>query len=713
MITEYVQRISGKDNPDERTAVPTQPKVKTAVAAETDNDAQTKPWLPLFLWAGSMAFVVAGLVLLGLNWHTAVPPRWGFRGFQTLFAIPVVAGGAFLARRRPRNPIGWFILASGIVGAFIGFGEEYAAYALLTRPGSLSGGVIVAGISNWLWIFSMGLGVIYIPLYFPSGRLLSSRWRIVAWLGALWMVLGSLRLIIEPGPLDNMRFVINPFSIEKLASQLSWLSLNATLGVGLLIMGAATLSLILRYRRSGGEVRLQIKWVAYAAALMPLSGIVGQFDGWFADLILFLIVLAFPVATWIAILRYRLYDIDLLINRTLVYGALTVCIVAVYALVVGAVGTLFQTQGNWLITLIATGLVAVLFQPLRERWQQWVNQLLYGRRDEPFEVLASLGKRLEDTMSPETIYPTIVESVAQTLKLPYVALTVKKGEAQQTVESFGKPAADPESFPLTYQGTEIGQLLAARRAPDEPFTEGEERLLRNMARQAGTAVHAHQLTADLQRARQQIVTSREEERRRLRRDLHDGLGPTLASHMLKIGSARAMLNNRPTMADKLLAEMETDIENTLADVRRIVYDLRPPALDQWGLVGALRAYAETCANGGPSTLAIRVNAPDALPPLPAAVEVAAYHIAREGLTNVVRHAQARRCVLRLTVDDGDNGRLHLSIKDDGKGLPNHVPTGVGLLSMRERAEELGGSCLLRSSINGGTEVTAVLPLRNG
>ena len=159
-----------------------------------------------------------------------------------------------------------------------------------------------------------------------------------------------------------------------------------------------------------------------------------------------------PVALAFSILRYRLWEIDNLINRTLVYGALTACIVAVYALAVGAMSTLFQSQGNWLVALLATGLVAVLFQPLRERWQQWVNQLLYGRRDEPFEVLASLGQRLENTLSPETVFPTIVETVAQALKLPYVALTVNKGEGLETVESIGKLTATADSFPLTYQG---------------------------------------------------------------------------------------------------------------------------------------------------------------------------------------------------------------------------------------------------------------------
>jgi signal transduction histidine kinase len=208
----------------------------------------------------------------------------------------------------------------------------------------------------------------------------------------------------------------------------------------------------------------------------------------------------------------------------------------------------------------------------------------------------------------------------------------------------------------------------------------------------------------LQRARQQIVSSREEERRRLRRDLHDGLGPSLAATLLKIGSARALLANRPETTDQLLAEMENDIEMTLADVRRIVYDLRPPALDQFGLVGALRAYAETCEG---STLTVRLDVPEPLPPLPAAVEVAAYHIGREGLTNVVRHAGARRCTLRLWVE---NGRLQLSLHDNGQGFASNTRAGVGLAAMRERAAELGGTCTIVAKEGKGAEITAVLPL---
>jgi len=480
-----------------------------------------------------------------------------------------------------------------------------------------------------------------------------------------------------------------------------------------------------RYRRVSTIVeRQQTKWVVYGLALwlsyMLLSSIPYFFletlppeapVPWWASisiLVWFLALSIVPICLTIAVTRYRLWDIDFLINRTLVYGVLTAVIIALYTLLVGGLAALFQTQTNWFIALVATGLVAVLFQPLRERLQSRVNRLLYGHRDDPLEVLTRLGERLEDTLPPEQVLPTLVETIAQTLKLPYAAITMQQGDAAQTAVAYGKPRPQTQAFPLVYQGATIGHLHAAPREAEETFTPAEIRLLRNIARQAGTAVHALQLTADLQQARQQIVTSREEERRRLRRDLHDGLGPSLAATLLKIGSARALLASQPETTDKLLGEMENDIETTLADVRRIVYDLRPPALDQFGLVGALRAYAETCES---DTLTVHLDAPDSLPTLPAAVEVAAYHIGREGLTNVVRHAAAQRCTLRLWVDEGGgDGRLHLTLQDDGRGFATGTPAGVGLAAMRERAAELGGLCTIEGKPGTGVQLTAELPI---
>ncbi len=258
-----------------------------------------------------------------------------------------------------------------------------------------------------------------------------------------------------------------------------------------------------------------------------------------------------------------------------------------------------------------------------------------------------------------------------------------------------------QGFPLTYQNESIGELIIAPRAPDEPFSSADQRLLADFARQAGVAAHAVQLTKDLQRSRERLVMAREEERRRLRRDLHDGLGPALAAQILKLGSARALFAQDSAAADKLLAELEHDIEAALADIRRLVYDLRPPVLDQLGLVAAIRQTAKQYD----ATLAICVDAPETLPALPAAVEVAAFRIAQEALTNVVRHAHAHECVVRIKIED----QFVMEIRDDGRGLPATHRAGVGLNSMRERAAELGGACVIKSDANRGTHVRVELP----
>lgn len=545
--------------------------------------------------------------------------------------------------------------------------------------------LIVGGILFSLFLFT-----------FPDGRFISR-----------WMQRLALLLIVA-------------YALGMLLASEAYGSFSAAFIPAVLMLGLGVQ--VYRYLRLSSPVqRQQTKWVVLGAVgpvLRVLNWILLIEPGIFAppsDPLLFYgqqsvwaaLGLLLPIALAFSILRYRLWDIDLIISRTLVYGMLTAVIVALYAVVVGGMAALFQTQANWLVALIATGLVAVLFRPLHDRLQRGVNRLLYGQRDEPLAVLARLGQRLEDALAPGQLLPTLVETIAQTLKLPYVAITTGQGNAQQTTVSHGKPTANARSFRLIYQGATIGQLLAAPRSPSENFTPAEEQLLQNVARQAGTAVHALQLTADLQHTRQQVVTSREEERRRLRRDLHDGLGPTLAAQLLKIGSARALLADQPEVADQLLAEMETDIEGTLAEVRRIVYDLRPPALDQWGLAGALRAFAETCESEG---LTVRVEAPPTLPPLPAAVEVAAYHIGREALTNVVRHAQARRCTLRLWPEEGANTHLRLTVQDDGRGIAGDTRAGVGLTAMRERAEELGGALTVHGTPGQGTQVTALLPL---
>jgi signal transduction histidine kinase len=596
--------------------------------------------------------------------------------------------------------------------------------------------VALAWVGSWLNTLALGL-LVYPILVFPTGRLLSDRWRLVAWLYVGWTVSLTLATALKPGPFEAVATISNPIYVEGAAGAFATLVVSAGEPVNLLFTAAFAASVILRFRRATGEERQQLKWFAYAIALMIVwwsiftllqwSGVLTLLQRWqgpavdlAVDTLWGLAFAGIPVAVGIAILKYRLWDIDLFINRTLLYGALLAVMIGLYILVVGGLGVVFQASGNLLLSVLATGLIALLFHPLRVRLQRWINRLLYGQRDEPYAVLSRLGQRLEATLAPGAVLPAIVDTVREALKLPYAALSIKQGDVFTITASAGRASEELMRLPLVYQHDPIGQLLVAPRAPGEALTPTDLRLLNDLARQAGVAAHAVRLTTDLQRlmvdlqrSRERLVTAREEERRRLRRDLHDGLGPTLGALMLQVGSARALLTHDPA-AERLLNTLEVTLEGVIVDIRRLVYNLRPPALDELGLVAAIRDHVAQYGVQGMAVeqagtapgLYITVEAPERLPELAAAVEVAAYRIVAEALANVVRHAQARTCRIRLKMAEA----LYLEIDDDGVGLPSVRPAGVGLRSMRERAEELGGACLVNAAPAGGTRVWARLPL---
>ncbi|HEY7342451.1 MAG TPA: GAF domain-containing sensor histidine kinase [Ktedonobacterales bacterium] len=431
------------------------------------------------------------------------------------------------------------------------------------------------------------------------------------------------------------------------------------------------------------------------------------------DALVYGVLLLVPISIGLAMLRSHLFDVDILINRALVYGALTACVVGVYVLIVGSLNVVFQARGNLLVALLATGVVAVLFHPLRERLQRGVSGLMYGLRDEPYAVVSQMSQRLEAAVAPDAALQTVAETVAQALKLPYAAVALIEVDQLNVAVSYGASTGELLRIPLMYQGETLGELQIGPRSPGDQWTAADRHLLDELSRHAGSVAHAVRLKSELQRAnahlvaaRERLVTAREEERRRLRRDLHDGLGPALAALTLKVGAARKLLTRDLQSADTLLAELGDDIHATVSDIRRLVYDLRPPTLDELGLIGAIRERATqySFSNDG---LRVTVNAPDQLPVLPAAVEVAAYRIAQEALTNVARHAQAQTCHVSITLD----GALQLEVSDDGIGLASGRPTGIGLTTMRERAIELGGTCTVEPTTPAGTRVLARLPIQ--
>ena len=505
-----------------------------------------------------------------------------------------------------------------------------------------------------------------------------------------------------------------------------------------LILSLCTIAYALSYRyfRVASPVeRQQIKWVVVAvvgfviiafpldtflfyhpviidsARALVLSAI--------PDTIYRAVALFIPVSVAISVLRYRLWDIDIIINRTLVYGALTGVVVSAFVIIVGFLSILFQSGGNSIIAIVATGLIALLFNPLRQRLQRAINHLMYGERDDPYVALSRLGRRLESSLAPEAVLPTVVTSVREVLKLPYVAIYLQQdSHGFKIVAESASPSLRIEGgrirvpgmnreglcIPLIHQGETLGYIVLGPRAVNEAFSSTDLRLLDDLAPQVGAAVHAVRLTADLQRSREQLVLAREEERRRLRRDLHDDLAPTLASLGLTASTAADLIPTNPDTAASLVRELQTEIRATVGNIRRLVYDLRPPTLDELGLLAAVRERAAQYSNA-PEGFHIMVDAPAELPALPAAVEVAAYRIVQEALENVSKHSQARQCAIRFANHNG----LEIEITDDGMGLPANITPGVGLRSMRERAEDLGGSCVIESGENGGTRILARLP----
>jgi signal transduction histidine kinase len=478
---------------------------------------------------------------------------------------------------------------------------------------------------------------------------------------------------------------------------------------------------VYRYRRvSTTTQRQQTRWVVYGISIMlalaiafslPMifslaynqSTFVFVLSGGLANYILLLL----PLSIAVAMLRSRLWEIDTLINRTLVYGVLTLVISASYVLVVGALSSLFRIQDDLWVSLLVTGLVAVLFQPIRGWLQQGVNRLMYGQRDEPYAVLSRLSARLETSLAPDAVLPTIVETTAQALKLVYAAILLGSGESQALGAEYPghsekwKQAVDLIHFQILYQGETLGELVVAPRTPGESFTEPDERLLADLARQAGTAIHAVRLTIDLQHAREQLVLALEEERRRLRRDLHDGLGPSLANIAMLAETARDLYEQDPSQAENILNKAVRQTQEAIEDIRRLVYNLRPPALDELGLIAALREQICEYEHTG---IEFQFTAPDSLPQLPAAVEVAVYRITLEAVNNVVQHANAKQCLISLALAE----TLALSIWDDGIGVPLRHRAGVGLQSMRERAAELGGICMIEGGER-GTSIQVKLP----
>jgi two-component system NarL family sensor kinase len=664
-------------------------------------------------WAWGLAaatFASQVVVVWIIAWHAAELPD------HVVAHLPIAAGsgllvtmfpvlGAVILRRQPRHPVGWVmtgVAASAILDAAA---RAYAIDGLYLRPDGLPGTDWAAWFADWNWLPAVMTLLFFAPLLFPDGHLPTPRWRPVARAGAAWIVLMAIGYALAPGELVDFP------EVEKAVQVPAALPFAALMLLAPVALAVALAAVVVRRVHAVGDEREQLRWLIAALGVVVVGwtcsiviGTVGAGSWGVAGALLTLGPIALlPVAITVAIVKYRLYDIDLIINRTLVYGGLTVTVLGVYGLLVLAVSALTPASLEWRGSVLVVAAVAIAAYPLREWLQRLVNQRMYGDRDDPARAMSRLNRRLADSSSPDALLPAVAETIGQALRLPYVAVQLA-GAPDHAAATYGRPRGEPHRFELVHQGEEVGTLLVGRRSPTEAFAPADLRVLDDVARQVAGAAHAVRLATELQRSRERLVLAREEERRRLRRDLHDGVGSALAGLALRAGTVRGASSGLPEDVQRQMADLEDGIRAAVVDIRRIVDDLRPPALDELGLDRALLERADVLF-AGCAEVTVAVDDAD----LPAAVEVAAYRIATEAMTNAARHSGAGRVVLEVTVD-GSRSALRVVVRDDGCGLPPALVPGVGLRSMRERAQELGGSWGVAPGDGGGTVVHAELPL---
>jgi signal transduction histidine kinase len=631
------------------------------------------------------------------------------------FAVAVVAVvGAIITLAVPGNRVGWLMLAAAAV---LGIGTaftEAGIHGVVTVPGSVPGAAYLAVLGPGLQAAGLVIAVVGVPAVFPDGRLPGPRWRWLAWSAAAAAACLFLGNVVSPASNENR--LAHWHSPLGLAGRYAPVAGALSAAGVLLAVGAAAgaiAGLVIRWRRGGPLLRQQLLLLALATwppALVFLAILISDgVPGWIFGVVL----LPLPAAIAVAVLHHGLYDLRRAAYRTLLWLTMSAAVVGIYAAVVITVAALVPGHHAWWPSALAAALAALMLIPVRDKLQRGVTRVVYGRRREPYEVLAGLGQDLEAAADIDRLLDAAVAELATGLDLRDVSVrdldgTVVAGTGGApgtaaaavpgTIAAAGPATA---SIALLAYGIPVGSLTY--RVPARPLSAAQERLLHDLARQLGGALHARLLREDLQRARERLVLAREEERRRLRRDLHDGIGPALAGLTLKTETARALLPPGADGASRQLRDLSEEIRRTVVDVRRLVEGLRPPALDELGLAGACaQAVGRLTAGSG---LAASVEACDDLPALPAAVEVAAYRIVVEAVTNTVRHARARHCRVSITLIPAG---LAVEVTDDGTGLAASGQPGHGLAIMRERAEELGGTVTVRDGSPGVT-IQARLP----
>ena len=685
-----------------------------------------------------VALDVVMLVLIVVSAPIAAKYSSSYGGGVTNFLFPfsLVASmglGALIAIRRPHHPVGWLLLASAT--AFMvdqGLIQNFVIYAIHVRNRSIPGGDLVGSIESMMWVPGIAPIAIFLPLVFPTGTLLSRRWRLVLWIAIVAMISAFVGNGLSPTA-DTTSYIagVRPVLLPEPFS-----AITGALSVAIIVLPlcaiAGIIALVVRYRRGTADERHQIKWMlaasafyafGFAGSLVP--GMLGHNIPILQDVGVLGLVLV-PVAAAIAVLKYRLYDIDVVISRTLVYGALAAFITAVYVGIVVGVGTLVGSGGqpNLVLSIVATAIVAVAFQPVREQLQRVANRLVYGKRATPYEVLSQFSERVAETYGAEEALPKMARVLAEgtgaeralvwlragTLLRPAAAWPESGGAAQEPVRVLGDNMPDlpgDEAVPVQHQGELLGGLTVTKRS-GESLTPIERKLLDDLAHQAGLVLKNVGLTAellarleDLRASRQRLVAAQDEERRRLERNLHDGAQQNLVAIKVKLGLAEMIAAKDPARAKELLAQLKGDTDEALETLRSLARGIYPPLLAEKGLAAALESQARK------ATLPVDVEA-DGVGRFPQDTEAAVYFCVLEALQNVQKYADASRALVRLSTVREE---LHFEVNDDGKGFePATQKMGSGSQNMRDRIDALGGSMEVKSATGAGTSVVGYLPI---
>jgi two-component system, NarL family, sensor kinase len=650
-----------------------------------------------------MLFAVASAeVLIAIAAGIASDRGWTFLLNHFVVTNAVIGGSLALAGwpiawQRPRNPIGWLLLAGGVC-----YAGSAAAFSLLAW-GSHAGDErpfwrLIATWANLSWPWAITFCVPMILLLFPTGRLLSPRWRWTVPIVALNAILFAATSLF---PQDNLAadLGIRAYLLWPRFEAFVWLD-PLTEVLGNVVYGAAVLSLILRYVRGDERVRRQMLWLLLAVAIVLLAWTVPDLLGIQTPVSLFAIALI-PIAIMIAVLRYQLLDIRLVVSRFALYLLLSALVIAGYLGLITLLDRAFagsRTAGQSAVVVL---LLAVIFNPVRVWLQRRIDRLFYGSRQDPARAVADVGSRLREHASGSAGLEGALAALCETLRVPAAAIRVK----DTVLASIGELSGEPYVAPLRRGTTQVGELLIKPRLGERKLSGADQRIVALLADLLAVAVQATQLADEVVASRADLITAREDERKRLRQDLHDGLGPALTGMLLKAGAARRLASADRAKSAELLRDLERNVAAAIADIRGLVDELRPPVLSGRGLVAALQDYVDSVQTPSGPRLQLSSDGVAELGQLPESVEVAAYRIATESLTNVLRHAHAESASIALWVDDN---QLRMKITDNGV-VRTPWTAGVGLSSMRERAAALGGWISAGPGTSGG-EVRVTLPL---